>query len=294
MTSIPSIDGYDSNDREALSALFDGELDADAARFALKRLGHDAQWRRACGSWQLCGDALRGQAAGIAAPDFADRVAAAIAAEAATAQAVAPVSAPGNRRGWIGGAALAASVAVAALFVVRPFSNEAAPDAAAPQTQVASADPAPAAPQAPGQQAPDQQAAGLAAAVAVAEVPRRIADRRNSRGQSQRAALRAPRRQTQAVAAVAAVAAPAAEVATANAGSASANPFRPQHNETATRPWPRAVLPNYPATGGFTASYGSSSASARSFYPFEPATAEAAPSAPTTPSPDAEGRMPQP
>lgn len=293
MTSIPSIDGYDPNDREALSALFDGELDADAARFALKRLSHDAQWRRACGSWQLCGDALRGQAAGIAAPDFADRVAAAIAAEAATAQAVAPVSAPGNRRGWIGGAALAASVAVAALFVVRPFSNDAAPDAAAPQTQVASADPAPAAPQAPGQRTPDQQAAGLAAAVAVAEVPRRIADRRNSRGQSQRAALRAPRRQTQAVAAAAA---PATEVATANAGSASANPFRPQHSETASRPWPRAVLPNYPATGGFTASYGSSSASARSFYPFEPATTEGAatPPAPTIPSPDAEGRMPQP
>ena len=293
MTSIPSIDEYDPNDREALSALFDGELDADAARFALKRLSHDAQWRRACGSWQLCGDALRGQAAGIAAPDFADRVAAAIAAEAATAQAVAPASAPGNRRGWIGGAALAASVAVAALFVARPFSNDAAPDAAAPQTQVASADQAPAAPQAPGREAPDQQAAGLAAAVAVAEVPRRIADRRNSRGQSQRAALRAPRRQTQAVAAGAA---PATEVASANTGSASANPFRPQHSETASRPWPRAVLPNYPATGGFTASYGSSSASARSFYPFEPGTTEAAttPPAPTTPSPDAEGRMPQP
>ena len=38
MTSIPAIDEYGPNDREALSALFDGELDGDAARFALKRL----------------------------------------------------------------------------------------------------------------------------------------------------------------------------------------------------------------------------------------------------------------
>ncbi|NUO77696.1 MAG: sigma-E factor negative regulatory protein, partial [Lysobacter sp.] len=81
MTSLPASDEQTPvSDREALSALFDGELDGDAARFALKRLSHDEQWRRACGSWQLCGDALRGQAAGIAAPNFADRVAAAVAA----------------------------------------------------------------------------------------------------------------------------------------------------------------------------------------------------------------------
>lgn len=285
MTSITD----PTNDREALSALFDGELDGDAARFALKRLSHDAQWRRACGSWQLCGDALRGQAGGIAAPDFADRVAAAIAAEAATAQAAAPTAAPISRRGWIGGA-LAASVAVAALFVARPFATDGAPDAAAPQTQVASADGVGTAPAAPLPQNPDQQAAALgAAAVAVAEVPRRVAERRSSRGQSQRAALRR-QAQTQAVAA-----APAIEVAAVGTGGATANPFRPQHSDTPSRPWPRAVLPNYPATGGFTASYGSSSASAgpssRSFYPFEPSAAEPVS---TPPSPAPESRMPQP
>lgn len=287
MTSIPAIDEYGPNDREALSALFDGELDGDAARFALKRLSHDAQWRRACGSWQLCGDALRGQAAGIAAPDFADRVAAALAAEAATAKAAAPATAPASRRGWIGGA-LAASVAVAALFVARPFSSDGAPDAGAPQSQVASADSAGATPLAPQPQSPEQQAAGLgAAAVAVAEVPRRIAERRSSRGQSQRAALRR-QAQTQAVAAQ-----PAVEVAAASAAGATANPFRPQHSDAPSRPWPRAALPNYPATGGFTASYGSSSASARSFYPFEPSATDAAPVQPP-PAPEPESRMPQP
>ena len=32
-------------DRETLSALFDGELDDAATRFAVKRLDHDRQWR---------------------------------------------------------------------------------------------------------------------------------------------------------------------------------------------------------------------------------------------------------
>ena len=50
-----------SSDRESLSALFDGELHGDASRFALKRLGQDAEWRQACGNWQLAGDVLRGR-----------------------------------------------------------------------------------------------------------------------------------------------------------------------------------------------------------------------------------------
>ncbi|WP_206410081.1 sigma-E factor negative regulatory protein, partial [Lysobacter enzymogenes] len=64
MTSTP----IHGDERENLSALFDGELDGDAARFAFKRLGHDAQWREACGRWQLCGDVLRRRAHGAAEP----------------------------------------------------------------------------------------------------------------------------------------------------------------------------------------------------------------------------------
>ena len=42
---------HPASDLEALSALFDGELGGDAARFALKRLDHDREWRQACERW---------------------------------------------------------------------------------------------------------------------------------------------------------------------------------------------------------------------------------------------------
>ncbi|HEY0501922.1 MAG TPA: sigma-E factor negative regulatory protein, partial [Lysobacter sp.] len=179
MTPQHSNHDHQAPDDEVLCALFDGELQGDAARFATKRLGHDAQWRQACGRWQLYGDVLRGQAQGVAAGGFADRVALAIAREPQLQQAVAePVrAAVGMRRGWIGGA-LAASVAVAALFVTRPFSDEPASPAAdaparvatatTPAAPVVSTNPsAPRAPAAPTQRSPDRSLE-LAAAAAVA------------------------------------------------------------------------------------------------------------------------------
>lgn len=306
MTSTPFHSDAHRDERENLSALFDGELDADAARFALKRLGHDVQWRDTCGRWQLCGDLLRRQAGagvtpGFADPGFADRVAAAIAADAAlqnvrdtsAAQDVGikPRRAAGSRRGWIGGAALAASVAVAALFVARPFSDEAGGNADPAQIAAQTTTVTPAQNTQPAQQPAPQpipaepaqalaavadaepsltsaDASGLAAgAVAVAEIPRRLAERR-SRGQSQRAALRASERQAEAPLQVAAAGGASSPVL---ADATHANPFRPQpQNESpAARPWPRAALPNYQTAGsGYTASYGNSP----SFYPFEPAT----------------------
>ncbi|QWP76039.1 sigma-E factor negative regulatory protein [Lysobacter sp. K5869] len=309
MTSTP----LHGDERETLSALFDGELD-DGARFALKRLGHDAQWREACGRWQLCGDVLRRRAHGAAEPapgfaaqGFAERVAAAIQADAAlqasqaaasaapAATEVKPRKAAGSRRGWFGGAALAASVAVAALFVARPFSDETPAGAGDPAQVAAQAaqptqpapQPVPApAPQAVAANTPAEtgltsaDATGLAAgaAVAVAELPRRLNERR-SRGQSQRAAVRASERQSQEAPLQVAAAGGASMVADARAGSAAnsgANPFRPQQSEApASRPWPRAALPNYPSNSAYTASYGSSAVSP-SFYPFEPAQEAAA------------------
>lgn len=304
---------FHNDDREDLSALFDGELDADGARFALKRLGHDAQWRETCGRWQMCGDVLRSRAQGRAAPGFAgngfaDRVAAAIAADAALqavrdthagsvdvsapigAAGLTPRRAAGSRRGWIGGAALAASVAVAALFVARPFSDDSAAGGADPAqfaTQTAATAPAqPSQPvPAPQPAAQDLAAAGdagepsltsadasgiAAAAVAVAEIPRRLNERR-SRGQSQRAAIRASDRAS-AQAPLQLAAAGGAVPAVAEA--AHANPFRPQQSEApAARPWPRAVLPVYQSAGsGYVASYGNAGPNSPSFYPFEPAT----------------------
>lgn len=291
-----------SDDRETLCALFDGELQGDAARFALKRLGHDAVWRETCGRWQLAGDVLRGQAGGVAPGGFAERVAQAAtaeqvpSAEPAFAEALASAGgAKASRRGWIPGAALAASVAVAALFVTRPFSNEAMPDSplqVAPQ--IAATTPAPASLPSggtqPGLATPAQQAAaGLAAAaVAVAEVPRRNGERR-ARAQSQRTGLRSSRTEAPvanaATVSANALAANSSQGAVTQAGSSTLagtaladtatdtrarNPFRPQPIEGETRAWPRAVLPDYPASGAFTASYGSSQAAAPSFYPFEP------------------------
>lgn len=265
------------DDRDALSALFDGELQGDAARFALKRLAHDPQWRESFSRWQLVGDALRGQATAAAPPDFAAGVAARLAREPGGAvvagnfagRAAASTRVDGTaaspRRRWLGGAALAASVAMAALFVTLPFPAGDSIEAAAPA--MASA---PAAPQAAPDSAPPRSeplvAAGVAA-VAVVDAPRRVAERR-SRGQSQRAALRAQQPVAAARAAASAPAEPA--LAAASAAPTPADPFRPQAGDgIATRPWPRAALPNYPATGALTASSGTSLA-APSFYPFEP------------------------
>lgn len=272
---------YD-NERETLSALFDGELNGDAARFALKRLGHDQQWRDAFGRWQLCGDVLRGQATAVANGDFAQRVASAIAHEPTAAQSMPKATLFSGRRGWIGGA-LAASVAVAALFVARPLSNGSAPvapDAAQAQVAEASSALTNAGPEAPVTKTPlvPDPAVDLGtAAVAAAEVPRRAIERRSVRSQNQRAALRASARREPAAVAVAAAVAPAPATTalagdvlttTANAAaSANPNPFQPQPSEAAARPWPRAVLPQYSTEGGINASYGAASPS---FYPFEP------------------------
>jgi negative regulator of sigma E activity len=282
-----STDDRHMQEREILCALFDGELQGDEARFALKRLGHDVQWREAVGRWQLYGDVLRGHATTVAAGGFAERVSMAIAEESVSPQ-VAPVKVAAHRRGWIGGA-LAASVAVVALFITRPFTDDPVPSPArdVAATQVAStgatAATAPVRPSAPVQlpsaptrPASDQAALALgAAAVAVAEVPRRAVDRRTSRSQSQRAAMRNSR-QSQLPSAIAASSAAASVAIAASAQTARTevaplvNPFRPEHAEAAVRPWPRAVLPQYSAgSGAMTASFGGGTASP-SFYPFEP------------------------
>lgn len=262
-------------DCEALSALFDGELQADAGRFALKRLAHDASWREICGRWQLAGDVLRGQATTAAPRGFAERVTAAIAvAEAGHAvQVQAPriAAAPAtwaSRRQWVGGAALAASVALVAMLVVRPFSQDPAPPSESTPQIAVRATPVPA--PAPVAAEVPINADGLAtAAVAVAEVPRRMVQRRSTRSQGQRVALR---RQDTPVAATlnaagAAVASSSAQPAVSDA-TVVPNPFLPQAAEITTRPWPRAVLPNAPAAGAFTANYDNTSSP--SFYPFEP------------------------
>lgn len=275
------------NDRETLSALFDGELEGDAARFAMRRLDHDAGWRDACSRWQLAGDVLRGQAEGLAPAGFAQRVSAALAAEASLgegARAAAgqtrrspAATAQARSRRWWGRGALAASVAVAALFVAHPFSDFGAQDGSADPAPVA-AFPAPtpqiAVDDAAGTTALPAGAEVAAAAAVVADVPRRVVERRSRVRQVAAAPASEARpgdvaaRQPAPSAAEPGIHAGGAMVAGTTAAAATPDPFSPRADTLITRPWPRAVLPGAQA-GSFTASFGTAQSSP-SFYPFEP------------------------
>ena len=249
--------------RLQLSALIDGELPLDEARFLLRRLDHDADLRGCWVRWQLCGDVLGGRVGAYARDGLSTRVAAAVAAESTPARA--PVA--GDRRWWRlgGGAALAASAAMIALFLSRQSPDVRVPTgmpaqvASNPSPSVIQPPVTPAA-QPPAPTAP-RRAAEVASALAVADAPRRLTTRR-SRGQSQRAALRSPVRGVEAPVALAA-ATPFGTPATA------VDPFSGQHLKLANRPWPRALLPGASGNGAFTVDYGNRT-DARTFSPFVP------------------------
>lgn len=250
--------------RRQLSALVDGELTPDEAAFLMRRLQHDQELSGCWERWQLVGAVMRGQGGVRVANGFSARVMDAVTREPA------PLTAKPQRRWlhWTGGA-LAASLALVALLMSRPAGPPHDAARATPtlaQVQVPQPPPSPAAtliapaPKAPA--APDA-AAQLAGAVAVADVPRRMANARRGSGQAQRAAMRAHERPAAPVQAVAAQ----QEIAVA---SPAANPFSTRHALPASRPWPRALVPGMPASGAFTVDYGNT-APAPSFFPFEPA-----------------------
>jgi negative regulator of sigma E activity len=266
------VDKILDHNRLQLSALLDGELPLDEARFLLRRLEHDDELGGCWERWQLCGDVLRGQAGALLPSGFAQRVAAAVAGD----RVAAPVTATGGHRWlrWSGSAALAASVAVIAVLLVRQSPDANAP--AAPATQVATTTapavertvPAPAVPEHPLPEKTPDHSTQLVSALAVADVPRRVANRR-SRGQSQRAAKRSPTR--------APVEMPVAIAA--SGGAAPVDPFSNLDMSGSTlpnRPWPRALLPGAHASGAFTVDYGNHGARP-SFYPFAPRTLPVAP-----------------
>lgn len=101
--------------REQLSAMADGEMEAEGTRFLLKRLERDAEFRGTWERYHLMRDCLRHQGT-MAPPDFCAGVAERIDAEVAALRRQ-----PARRDAWRGlaGAAIAASVAVVALFAVR-------------------------------------------------------------------------------------------------------------------------------------------------------------------------------
>jgi Meckel syndrome type 1 protein len=260
--------------------LFDGELPGDAARFALKRLDHDANWRDTCGRWQMIGDALRGEATSAAPAGFANGVMRMLDAEAqaavasAASERVMASTAMNSRRRWIGGAALAASVAMAAVLVVRPISESSSPD-----RQVVSAPAANQVPAATRVSAPapvPASASNLSVpSIAAADVPASTANHRVAR----------PSRAARATRRAAPVRNEATETTTAVASIAPApvttgRPFHPPVDDIVTRPWPRSVLSGDNA-GALTVGFGStSSTSPSSLYPFEPRLPESQPARP--------------
>lgn len=283
----PGVDRLELHHCQQLSALVDGELAPDEARFLWRRLEHDRDLAGRYERWQLCGQLLRREPVLVAAPDFSERVAAALRQEAAHALA-APAAAHAGRRGawtrWGGGAAaLAASVAAVALLVNRPQVPEAGYGPTAPALVAEGAQQAPAA----AAVIADATQAGPAVARAVAPAPQ--AEAAAPRASRPQALVREPLRAVAAVrpatetrripgtavpaqpdrGAAAATALAAADPVTTNPAAATASdPFAsaaPLH----ARPWPRAALPQVQAAGGYTASFGQSG-QARTFYPFEP------------------------
>lgn len=251
-------------DTESLSALFDGELRGDAARFATRRLHHDADWQGRVERWQLIGDMMRGERTLLAAPGFADRVSRAVAGEqeavaeapragAATAGAAA-AAVPRRRMARWSALAVAASVAVA-VVLVRPFDG--GPASPAPAVAIA---PAPASAPVP---AP--------APAPVVETPRTVAaavEPRAPRAGVARAGERAHSAARRTVVRTAAEPVQAIAVAATPAAAQPVRPFAPPPVEDvmASRPWPRATLPALGGGAAFTASHGQ----APSFFPFEP------------------------
>jgi negative regulator of sigma E activity len=281
----PGDSSHPTSDREALSALFDGELVGDAARFALKRLDHDQAWRDSCERWQRIGDALRGQGALLPA-SFPSRVHDALRAEVAVA-AIPQTQRKTFRWGSVG---LAASAALVAFFLARmpmggPDADLGAQIAAASATQ-----PVQPPAQAPSTPDPDlQQATAAVAAVAAARpISERIAQRSRN---VERGRAATDRVVTTAVAANDAqvtgeVAQPVRMVVNAPpttgehlvlgppqqaavGGASIAGAFA---NTTTARQWPRAVLPQLGGSEALAADYTSTGPS---FYPFTPRPAQA-------------------
>ncbi|MEA9556093.1 sigma-E factor negative regulatory protein [Xanthomonas nasturtii] len=267
--AMSTTDKFERHYRQQLSALVDGELNADESRFLLRRLAHDEELAGCHERWQLCGDVLRGAASAPAPLDFAARVRSAIADEPAPQAQPAPRSAARWR--WGGGAAIAASVAAIALFMARERLPETAPPASAvpvyaTAAQLPPAASPPVAPQAPVMPDPANPGDGgaLVAAVPAAAL---ASTRRGAATRNQQVARSAAARQQQVPARMVASATPAPAAAVSPA--ATSNPFTHPDTTLQARPWPRAALSGA-GDSPLNASF-SQSRQGPAFYPFEPA-----------------------
>jgi len=254
--------------RERLSAMMDDALSADESRFLLRRMEHDDELADCWQRWQFYGDAMRGGAGRALPADFAQRVGRAIANDIAEAE-VAPMRVARGGRSflyWGGGAALAASVALAALFGTRLDAPTAGDLQVAGASSPAAATlpvpvPAPQVPTVP-EPAPGVDpgtvgvvAAATVVAAAAAAEPRRdtrprimAASRAMSERSTGRAALASgapspmhpPSRARQGAASPAAIDAPAQTYAAVDASRAAAPATSPVQG---SKSWPRALVP---------------------------------------------------
>jgi len=105
--------------QDQISAFIDGELAADETEFLLRRLSHDREARRQLKSYLAIGAVVRGDLIGDRAVDLSDSVSAAMDGTGLEEDAFIPARAWWRIAKPIAGVAIAASVALAALFLVR-------------------------------------------------------------------------------------------------------------------------------------------------------------------------------
>lgn len=262
--------------REQLSAMMDGALSADEARFLLRRMEHDDELADCWERWQFAGDAMRGIAGRALPADFPRRVGRAIAddvalADAIESQTLAVAATPGTRRPllrWGGGAALAASVALAALIGSRTLS---APDHA-PQ-QVATAPAAPAAVPVASVRVPEPVLpAGVAeaGAAAIAAAAAATKDNRAVRPHLVASAQAVPVGRSAAAELAAAKSRKAMSSQAVQVASATYGRDLAPGAHITSKPWPRALVPGASAGGEVTAGLEGSPA----FQPFQPPRSE--------------------
>jgi sigma-E factor negative regulatory protein RseA len=107
---------------QQLSALVDGELERDQARFLIRRLPDDPELSGAWQRWHVAGECLRGHGPAAVRAEFMANISLAIADDATPGRGVSRETLK-----WVGGFAVAASVALAALMAVRPGVDGNAP-----------------------------------------------------------------------------------------------------------------------------------------------------------------------
>lgn len=268
-----SSDKLEQHYGQQLSALMDGELSPDQARFLLRRLQHDGELAGSWERWQLAGDVLRGRA-GLLLPDgFAARVGIALQAEP---PATATRRTPALLR-WGGVAALAASVAVVALMVPRQMPGTQAPGDA---PRVADTAVAPSSGTQPVFVLPPRVAEPAEVAQPPVASPVRVLASRDpstpaiERDRPPAPVATSPR--------VATTPERTADVVAATGSQPPDQAVRDPFSDAVLvqRPWPRAVLPQFGSNGALaTGLPGGDPLRQPSFYPFEPRLPEAGESA---------------